>query len=122
MPTEEKVEPTIVLFRMFDREVVALFPEHPTHIEEWWLCSCYSRIGQHSSADINMVILNSRRASPDEYADLKRELEQRGYVLHIRQRNMQAYMEKRRATIAEWEQAIVTADQNASRQTNRYME
>lgn len=122
MTTEEKEEPTIVLFRMFQGEVVALFPTEATHIEEWWLCSCYSHMGQHSSADLNRFILNSRRAAPDEYADLKRELEQRGYVLHVRLKNMQAYTEKRRATIANHKAFFEELDRNLSRQTNRWME
>lgn len=66
------------------------------------------------SADINMVILNSRRASPDEYADLKRELEQRDYVLKVMQRNTQANTDKRRATIAEWNKAIVKEHDDVS--------
>lgn len=106
MTTEEKVEPTIVLFRVFQGEVLALFPAEAVHMNPW-MCSCYAHMGQHGSADVNMVIHKSRRATPEEYADLKRELEQRGYVLKIMLRNQYSNLKQREATIAEWRRLLV---------------
>lgn len=63
-----------VVFRVFDGEVLALFPELPG-TNDRWTCTCYAHIGQHSSADIHHVVNNSRPATVEEYFDLLRELE-----------------------------------------------
>jgi len=85
-------EPTIVLFRA-DRsgptkgEVTAVFPEHK---EGPGLYSCYGHIGQHSSCSRGWY-QSTRAAKPEEYADLKTELESYGppdahYNLIVRKR------------------------------------
>lgn len=70
--------PTIpVMFRILKNdghsEVFALFPTLPG-TNEPHTCTCYQHIGQHSSADVYGCIDDSRPATPNEYADLLREL------------------------------------------------
>ncbi len=79
-------EATIVIFRK-DRDgiVFALLPELPADIHGRY-CTAYQHIGQHCAADYQGCMFNSDPAKPDEYADLERELEQRGYNLTIRHR------------------------------------
>jgi hypothetical protein len=83
-------DPTIVVFRKWYRTsdgsgIIALFPA-----EDWGggLCSSFEHIGQHGGADYAGVIARTKAASPDEYADLKRELESSPYryVLDVRKR------------------------------------
>jgi hypothetical protein len=87
---------TIVIFR-WEREsgVFALFPELPTDNYGVY-CTAYQHIGQHGSADYALCIAHSRPAKPAEYADLRDELEQRGYILAIHQRATPVMHERRR--------------------------
>lgn len=39
-----------------------------------WLTECYAHIGQHGEADLR-ILRNGRRATPDEYAPLLKELQ-----------------------------------------------
>jgi hypothetical protein len=81
---------TKVVFRRYraaeDREltgasgVIALFPDD---VEPGGLVGCYVRKGQHGSADYGLVLEHTTPASPEEYADLKEELESIGYNLKI---------------------------------------
>ncbi len=89
---------TIVIFRKDRdgfRDCFALFPEHPADNQGRY-CSSFQHIGQHCAADYHGCVANSDPAKPDEYADLKRELEQRGYDLTIRQRASSKMHEQRR--------------------------
>jgi len=80
-------------------ETFALFPTiHADNTGNY--CSSYSHIGQHSSADYFHCINKSRPATPDEYADLKAELERRGYILRVIQRAIRQHHNERRATVA----------------------
>lgn len=45
--------------------------------------TCYQHVGQHSSADYHGCVAKSRLATETEYADLKREMENIGYVLKV---------------------------------------
>ena len=78
-------EETLTIFRKFKDEgdIIALFPE-----EDWgnYLCSSYQHIGQHGSADYQGVVSISTLATPEEYRELKEELESIGYTLKIRKR------------------------------------
>jgi len=64
-------------------EIIALFPE-----EKWTdiLCSSYMHVGQHGGADYKGVVDISEKATPEEYNDLKTELESIGYNLKIRRK------------------------------------
>lgn len=56
--------------------------------------STYQHVGQHSAADYNHYISKSRPASPKEYADLKKEMEQ-GYGYNLKvvsKRNYDKYL------------------------------
>ncbi|MFC5509287.1 hypothetical protein [Bosea massiliensis] len=72
---------TIVCFRTDKRgdhkgDVTAVFPFED---EGRGLMACYAHIGQHSTCDAGWVTGNTRPATAEEYADLKRELESAPY-------------------------------------------
>lgn len=75
-------EITVVVFRKWrDRgDIIALFPELPA-TNDGDLCDSYQHVGQHGSAGYYGVIRATRRATPDEYASLYRELTRIGYRL-----------------------------------------
>jgi hypothetical protein len=95
---------TVVIFRK-DRtghkDCFALFPELPADVEGLY-CTAYQHIGQHCSADYHGCIGNSDPATPDQYSDLRRELERRGYDLDIRRRATAAMHERRRGLAMLW--------------------
>ena len=75
------IEKTVVVFRKFDDEggdIIVLFPEEKTGIGS---VMSYMHIGQHSPASYPLD--GTRYASPDEYADLAKELQSIGYDLYI---------------------------------------
>ena len=80
---------TTVIFRTLNPkevqggEVIALFPEEPHSFYRPEIV-CYMHVGQHFYCLYNDMIACSRPATPDEYADLKAELEDIGYDLDIR--------------------------------------
>lgn len=76
----------LVVFRVWratPKTVLALFPAED---EGSGHCSSYEHIGQHGGANYQGCIKATRPAQPEEYADLKRELERIGYELEIRTR------------------------------------
>lgn len=89
----QKYLPTTVIFRKYtpENEVLALFPyEHAGGR----FCTCYQHIGQHGACDGPGVVGDTVPATPEEYADLKNELEGLGYVLDIKKRiNHRKYAE-----------------------------
>jgi len=91
--------PTPVLFRTWPDGVVdAFFPTEPGTPDPS-TCEVYSHIGQHSSGNLIACIARTRPATPDEYADLKRELEGIGYILDIRHRTSQKMHDARHAAL-----------------------
>ena len=64
-------------------EIIALFPEEPYNDT---LCMSYMHVGQHGGADYQGVISITENATPEEYSDLKTELESIGYNLKIRRK------------------------------------
>ncbi len=77
----------IVLFRVSrrDREdVYALLPEE--QFDHDGCVTCYQHVGGHCGADYYRCIRDSRPATPAEYAELKLEMERRGYRLHVAKR------------------------------------
>ena len=87
--SEEKTGKTVVVFRKFKDtgDIIALFPEV---IEEnhTGYCSSYMHVGQHGAANYSALVTGGSNgwnsaptcpAHPDEYADLKRELESAPY-------------------------------------------
>jgi hypothetical protein len=88
---DEKIK-TRVIFKMTPKEV------HPTYTIESecvaFLLDCpantnrvlsYIHVGQHSEADFGWMNY-CKLATPEQYADLKKELESMGYDLDIRKR------------------------------------
>lgn len=94
---------TDVIFRkeksgFFKGNIYALFP-HEVETYEGHV-ACYFHVGQHSVADYNYCVSTSVLATPDEYADLKAELEDRGYELNvIKKCNYKKYLESRNKLI-----------------------
>jgi len=77
---------TEVQFRLFRGEVTAVFPyivESPNNV------MCYVHLGQHSACcwQFNTV---SKPATPEQYADLYKELEQIGYKIKVIKRRSHA--------------------------------
>ena len=59
-------------------DIIALFPTHPG-TNDPYTCSSYMHMGQHGSADPNLVMRATVPATPAEYANLKAELVSVGY-------------------------------------------
>jgi len=80
-----------VIFRMFEGEVLALFPyDIYNHIG---LVNSYMHVGQHSGEDYSSCIERSKPATEKESKDLKKELESIGYNLTIvKRRNFNKYI------------------------------
>lgn len=100
-------EITLVVFRVWTDKLsryrqintFALFPTiHADNCGD--CCSSYMTIGQHSSADYRYCINQSRPATPEEYVDLKTELECIGYTLQVIQRATRKHHKLRRAIAA----------------------
>jgi hypothetical protein len=80
-----------VQFRKFNNgDIIAVFP-----YEIWIdsLVTSYMHVGQHSPA-VWFINQSTKAATPEEYADLKAELERIGYELKvIKRRNHARYLE-----------------------------
>ena len=90
---------TKVIFRYFRGEVVAIFPEIAGTYDSG-TCSCYASMGQHSACNPYLVIDDSKLATPEQYADLKQELENLGYNLEIIKRHRYSHYETRKAELS----------------------
>jgi hypothetical protein len=69
---------TVVLFRKSvgeHEDVTAVFPFEEAIRDKPYM-GCYAHVGQHGSCHIDWVVESTRAATPEEYAPLKRELEQ----------------------------------------------
>lgn len=89
---------TKVIFRLFKRECLALFPQLAGTLDPS-TCLSYAHVGQHGSADFQRVRDSSRLATPAEFKTLAKELRSIGYKLDIRTRLTRAdYLERVRQT------------------------
>lgn len=89
---------TKVIFRFWkeSKDVIAIFPEDTGDMSPY-TCSSYEHVGQHGACNPFHIIDSSRLAKPEEYADLKAELENHcGYNLVVIKRNRQEFTEQRR--------------------------
>lgn len=91
-------EITKVIFKKWpDGDVIAVFPEllgdYSPHT-----CLSYEHVGQHGAASVSLMS-SLAPAKPEEYADLKEELESIGYNLKVYRRFTQAMDEVRRDTL-----------------------
>ena len=74
-----------VIFRKFKNgDIIALFPEEPFSYTSD-LCMSYMHIGQHGAASLE-IIFETKLAKPEEYKDLKEELESLGYILEVKRK------------------------------------
>lgn len=91
--------PTKVLFRWWKDTVLAMFIEEPGTMDAS-TCDSYQHIGQHGACSI-AIINESRPATWDEYASLKRELESEPYKyrLKVLQKTPNGAMDARRQKI-----------------------
>ncbi len=70
------METTKVIFRVLKGgDVIALFPELLGDVGKPYTCNSYLLVGQHGSAYYTGIVSESRLATPEEYARIKRELE-----------------------------------------------
>ena len=91
------MEKDVVVFRKWRDGfgIIALFPEIPTDLYGYY-CESYEHVGQHGGADYHGVVMNSRLATTEEYADLFEELTRIGYDLRPIRRASQFHHERRR--------------------------
>jgi len=81
----EDLDETLTIFRKFkEGEIIALFPEIKWD-HDGYFCTSYMHLGQHGSAEYAIISI-TKPATPEEYSDLKTELESIGYNLKIRQK------------------------------------
>ena len=97
-------DPEIVVFRAWrsgDHDVIAIFP---TMAADYTgnLCGCFEHTGEHSAAWPWGIMQQTRPAQPNAYAELKHELEQRGYVLDVRKRITCEMQSKRQRQARKW--------------------
>ena len=64
-------------------EVVAVMPGLAGTVGRPSHCTCYVHNGQHGACDIVAMVNYYDQATPDEYADLKAELEDAGYNVFV---------------------------------------
>ena len=80
----EDLDETLTIFRKFkEGDIIALFPE--IYQMNGNIMS-YMHVGQHSMADYGVILDKTKPAKPEEYSDLKTELESIGYDLKVRQK------------------------------------
>ena len=71
-----ELDKTIVIFRKWKNgDIIAIFPESDTFPD----CMIYERVGQHGNGDYYHVISQTTLALPNEYIELKKELESEPY-------------------------------------------
>lgn len=93
-------EVTPVIFRAersgdFKGDVTAVFPCEPGTSDRHTM-SCYAHVGQHSGCTMGWY-MDTRAATPEEYADLKKELESApyGYRLKVYSRMQRTFHDVR---------------------------
>jgi hypothetical protein len=85
---QQDTEVTPVIFRVHREpkthggEVTAVFPCDPADLDGCKM-TCYAHVGQHGSCDYGWY-QETRPAFPEEYADLKQELESAPYGYRFR--------------------------------------
>lgn len=71
------MKPALVIFKLEGGMPIAFFPEIPGTAAPY-TCLCYARLGQHGNADTGYAA-NLRRATPEIYGPLLKELKSVGY-------------------------------------------
>lgn len=83
-PTPSANAPIVkVIFRIYPEsqggEVIALFPEDASSTSSYYRCTAFVHMGGHTDCDPWDVIKSTRLATPEEYAEIKLELERAPY-------------------------------------------
>ena len=79
---EEVEEVTEVIFRKEkDNSITAVFPK--LSYRQGYKVTYYTHIGQHGECDYSYFTKQTKPATPEEYKDLKEELESIGYNLKV---------------------------------------
>ena len=74
---------TPVIFRVEkDGTILAVFP-YESH-KDGYLVQCYTHIGQHCECVYHYLMYDTKPATPEQYVELKAELEGLGYIDRIR--------------------------------------
>jgi len=95
---------TKTIFRKFkdNGDIIALFPEVPSDIGGK-NCDSFMHIGQHSAANYQYLLKETVLATPEEYAELKHELESHyDYKIEVYQRRTPQMREAYRQYMREW--------------------
>ena len=79
---EKDTEITVVLFRKFKGEIIALFP-YELGGQILVTCSSYTHVDQHGAGNPYHIVTSSKPTTEAEYAPLKAELESIGYNLKV---------------------------------------
>ena len=66
-----------------NREVIAVVPGLAGTVGRPDHATCYAHIGQHGTCSIDGITVMRENATPDEYAELKGELESVGYNINV---------------------------------------
>ena len=73
---------TPVIFRVEkDGTILAVFP-YESH-KDGYLVQCYTHIGQHCECVYHYLMYDTKPATPEQYVELKAELEWLGYNLKV---------------------------------------
>jgi len=75
---------TFIRFVVFKDEILAVFMRKDAEIRYsggYWVRSCYAHMGQHSDCYDGMQ--KRKRATVEQYQDLKHEMENIGYELEV---------------------------------------
>jgi hypothetical protein len=94
--------------------VIALFPEMVSDSNVFH-CESFEHVGQHGAADPRFVMRASRPATRKEYADLRKELEGRGYSVQVIQRLHRSYFVTRWNELQTMDKAVL----NLAKQGNK---
>ncbi len=87
VPENKDTHTTDVIFRYWENEVIALFPQNKEYSNGVLSgVLSYMHVGQHSEANYQHIISNSKLATKEQYTDLYNELEGIGYNLNIKKR------------------------------------
>ena len=79
---EQDKHETPVIFRVFEGDVIAIFPCLPWSLRGTDVAS-YMHVGQHGAAE-PAIVYRTRLAKPEEYEPLKRELEGRPFGCRLK--------------------------------------
>jgi hypothetical protein len=113
---DQDTEETPVLFReMLKRlggDVIAIFPTQAESLNPYE-CGSYAHVGQHGTCDPQYLINSSRWARPEEYADLKAELEgpPYGYRLRVYRRTQSKWLRQREAQCRKYRDELTQSSQ-----------